>query len=415
MAAKLTYNDVSHTQFGLNNNWQGPFKYYKFKSLTTDKHEMYCSYITTNLMLAYEWVPMNCTHIIERAGFICEHPLDDKLASKRKRYLPRNLYRCPNAMVLLDQLCISLTKKRTQENIQRRYAIPKHILENSNNLKKYLTAWTLRHINSQTSVHSNITIYYGARMVNGCRCLSSQSLFFRETMHWYAATCSCYDEHISYMLNIIPSRSTITIQCDQLEYQCKDGTCILNIYVCDSYSDCPDDSDEIHCTHVCTMEFDCGHACSPHSCSCSPFYFQCSSSGCLSMDRVCNGIPDCDDFSDETACRYSTSYQGIEPITLLYFNQCPNGWSFCNVFGNECFPNNKICVYERWVNVPLYCSNTEHLNYCAEHQCPSMLKCDHSYCIPTYMMCDGVNDCPGGEDEHTCTHISCAGIVLTSQ
>ena len=79
---------------------------------------------------------------------------------------------------------------------------------------------------------------------------------------------------------------------------------------------------------------------------------------------------------------------------------CPREWALC-AFGDtgSCYPNEKICVFERNIfGTPLYCSNTEHLEQCHDHQCPAQFKCK-TFCIPIYMLCDGVSDCPDEEDE----------------
>ena len=40
-----------------------------------------------------------------------------------------------------------------------------------------------------------------------------------------------------------------------------------------------------------------------------------------------------------------------------------------------------------------------------------MFKCLTSYCIPTYLLCDGVQNCPNGEDEQSCERFTCAGLL----
>ena len=40
-----------------------------------------------------------------------------------------------------------------------------------------------------------------------------------------------------------------------------------------------------------------------------------------------------------------------------------------------------------------------------------MFKCLTTYCIPTYLLCDGVHHCPNGEDEQSCERFSCAGLL----
>ena len=40
-----------------------------------------------------------------------------------------------------------------------------------------------------------------------------------------------------------------------------------------------------------------------------------------------------------------------------------------------------------------------------------MFKCPLTYCVAVYMLCDGVADCPQGDDEEHCDHISCPGLL----
>ena len=40
-----------------------------------------------------------------------------------------------------------------------------------------------------------------------------------------------------------------------------------------------------------------------------------------------------------------------------------------------------------------------------------MFKCLTTYCIPIYLLCDGVHHCPNGEDEQSCERFTCAGLL----
>ena len=71
----------------------------------------------------------------------------------------------------------------------------------------------------------------------------------------------------------------------------------------------------------------------------------------------------------------------------------------------ECFHNHKGCIFERWGKEQLYCSNTEHLQFCHNHSSPAAF--NHSYCISTRMVCDGINDCRNQEEESDCVDVSC--------
>ena len=58
----------------------------------------------------------------------------------------------------------------------------------------------------------------------------------------------------------------------------------------------------------------------------------------------------------------------------------------------------------------VHCPHLEHLHFCDDFTCPTMFKCSQSYCIPTYRLCDSIQDCPNSEDEVSCgSNYSCPG------
>ena len=64
-------------------------------------------------------------------------------------------------------------------------------------------------------------------------------------------------------------------------YQCEDSTYIAEHHVCDGEADCPDTSDEMNCTGVCTFFVPCGNlscytSCKSDICTCNRLYFQCT-------------------------------------------------------------------------------------------------------------------------------------------
>jgi leucine-rich repeat-containing G protein-coupled receptor 8 len=52
--------------------------------------------------------------------------------------------------------------------------------------------------------------------------------------------------------------------------------------------------------------------------------------------------------------------------------------------------------------------------YCLHVDCQGHYKCRGSYCIPVRKVCDGVIDCPIGDDEHACADYICPGLMRCS-
>ena len=107
-----------------------------------------------------------------------------------------------------------------------------------------------------------------------------------------------------------------------------------------------------------------------------------------------------------------------EPKRVTQFNQYSSDCDgesllkpLCDYGSRECFSADRICTFERDIyGDPVHCSDTEHLRYCASHQCPDAYKCDGSYCIPVHMVCDEILDCPDGEDETGCDDLGVEGL-----
>ena len=110
---------------------------------------------------------------------------------------------------------------------------------------------------------------------------------------------------------------------------------------------------------------------------------------------------------------YIANKQDVSPtMGMGLFTDCLADWSYCDGIGPPCYPNHQRCHFLRSAHGDAsHCPNTEHLRYCVQHECPTMFKCNASYCIPFYMVCDGVPDCPYSEDEVSCSAFSCPGLL----
>ncbi|ELU03239.1 hypothetical protein CAPTEDRAFT_211180 [Capitella teleta] len=255
------------------------------------------------------------------------------------------------------------------------------------------------------------------------------------------------DSVVDYTIGLYSSNPMFK-ECPRNTFRCNDGSCILISHVCDGECDCLDGEDEI-CSHLCSIDefhqfLSCIRDCYPHNCTCSETHFQCLSGACIPFERLCNGIPDCSDSSDEHGCasrltpkqdshEYFHCFSDGTQIRVQLLNDlipdCPDGSdenefelspsaTTCPSNMSKCHPKHPLC-YNQTAHCHYdidelghlkYCRNGGHLHGCMWVMCPDEFKCHHSYCIPIHRVCDGINDCPMKDDEKDCAALSCVGL-----
>ena len=211
----------------------------------------------------------------------------------------------------------------------------------------------------------------------------------------------------------------------------------------DEHFDCPDHSDEILHPHTCVGNLTgnlCAN-CKAPECECGVHWFQCSSGGCIPRHRVCDGFDDCPKTEDENwcvvngtslydtevnngdmetfQCGSSNEYKLLNMVddiipdcldasderwTPLNQTTClQEGFIPCHAGHPRCIPFHRLCVYDHEPSGHMrYCRDGSHLHLCDGISCNGQFKCPASYCVPVSKLCDGVQDCPGGQDEHGC-------------
>ena len=241
-----------------------------------------------------------------------------------------------------------------------------------------------------------------------CLCYQTLDIFYIELKTWREYPCTCHSPGMQLLMD----RSRFLPQLDIL-HQCENRNYIFLISICDRMFSCNDTDDDLVCSSICSSREQCAVQCSSQDgCTCSADYFQCFLGGCVNKMLVCDGVINCySDNSDEIGCSdiYPRFWTNVLDSSVIYTD---DAYAYCDSFREERYLKEKICVFERNIyGDPSHCLDTEHLRHCMKFQCPSHFKCMDSYCIPTRMVCDGIRDCPSGEDETSCDQFSCRGYV----
>nr|KAG5685933.1 hypothetical protein BaRGS_028659 [Batillaria attramentaria] len=149
--------------------------------------------------------------------------------------------------------------------------------------------------------------------------------------------------------------------CGDLEFQCSNGQCIEQEWLCDTENDCGNNEDEIGCP------------------VCGDIDFQCSNGQCIQQEWLCDTENDCGNNEDEIGCPAGCTGEHV--------TKCNNG---------QCIPVEFRCDGDN------DCGDGTDENGCDVYQCPTgEVKCPTTQlCIEKDWLCDMDDDCGDGWDEN---------------
>ena len=355
-----------------------------------------CFIWSSNLLVFGAWLQINCSTKIAYPFIICEKRLN---INQTHQIYYRSSVQCTPNFLEFNGYCIRiLAFEVNRPNTNEKRFIKSKVQHAV--LMRILTAWTMPLYIGEKRNAIHVVKW---REIDKCVCYTSFDTMYMENKSWHHNNnCNCNTQYPSL---IIASQRKAIIP-NQL-FSCEHGNFIQANYLCDGEIDCQTNKsrDEVNCNHICSTHNNCSRDCLLPDCICTQLYYQCTLGGCVHQTFFCDGVVHCPaDDSDELMCQYRITKNTDKK---RFFNDV---FSLCNSFSNETYPNTEICLLTRdQYGVTEHCSNTEHLRYCLDFSCPNHFKCLGSYCIPLHLVCDGIKDCPTGQDEEHCGEFFCHG------
>ena len=237
-----------------------------------------------------------------------------------------------------------------------------------------------------------------------------------------------------------------TINCPSPHFMCNDGTCIVNIYRCDSVTDCFDGSDEDEC-HIYINNMTNQFVSIPYLFT---GLFETAGAKGMTIHSICDGIYTNATLSREEDICYKYNLKQINVLSTTDFNLFYDDKKSFILDDDDIFmlyaKEKQLCLklqeddklqlshtQDVRIAVPVNrtrqlacsdlrtscivkvdtrrCDTSENLIACADFSCPGLFKCHKYYCIYMSSVCDGQYDCAEGDDEIFCPLSSCPGLL----
>ncbi|EDV93387.1 GH18299 [Drosophila grimshawi] len=169
-----------------------------------------------------------------------------------------------------------------------------------------------------------------------------------------------------------------------VNFACHNGDFISGLLKCNGERNCPDGSDELFSTcydNICNYETQ----------------FRCNYGGCVDVAKKCNHVPDCWDKSDEIKLMCANDTEFAELLTKWRGNCTGELFKFhCKNTADHCLKLSAVC--DGITNCPE--GDDESVELCGGSICPEKtFRCESGACININDFCNHNIDCSDGSDE----------------
>ena len=191
---------------------------------------------------------------------------------------------------------------------------------------------------------------------------------------WKVSMVQCPSGHVTRDILSCDTKG----QCWSKEYMtsCQSGSVTMSMFVCERHRE------TLHDTLVCDHIQHCADNTDEDFCQyvLCPFYlFRCENGQCISQDKLCDLKIDCYDGSDEF-CELERFFLNLTTLPPAVVEVDGTGRPFLGQMKDS-------------------------------DECPvTHFRCSQGFCLPIYLRCNGVDDCPNREDEASCESYSCSGF-----
>ncbi|XP_051712437.1 low-density lipoprotein receptor-related protein 8 isoform X21 [Oryctolagus cuniculus] len=163
-------------------------------------------------------------------------------------------------------------------------------------------------------------------------------------------------------------------ECEEHQFQCRNGRCIPSVWRCDEDDDCSDNSDEDDCPKK----------------TCADSDFTCDNGHCIPERWKCDGEEECPDGSDESKAACTKQ-------------ECPAEKLSCGPTSHKCVPASWRCDGEK------DCESGADEAGCAPSPGTCRgdeFRCGDGTCVLATKRCDQEQDCRDGSDEAGCLQVA---------